>query len=232
MKYDMMTLHYGATFGRGDGSDWLDWEIFLDDDQEKAFKRAVMTMRDLEGVPEIRNAIDDVYEEIKDQETENLMEMEDEYTMECMGLSEMDADVLNDLVHKGDEHAIEFFKLQALSQEELQAWDANNLEELPLVKDFDPDFEPYSPFDEGWDLSVFPPDVCDIEVEDSEVEEYISEALDGKDFMLVCEVVDARDCYYEGDLKAFAFTTAESKGCVDELKKAMEEYEKKEEDDK
>ena len=41
-----------------------------------------------------------------------------------------------------------------MSDEELEEWDAYDLDEVPTIKDFKEDFEPYSPYDEGWSLNV------------------------------------------------------------------------------
>ena len=32
-------LNYYVDFGTGDGSDWLDWEVDLTDDEEKAYDK-------------------------------------------------------------------------------------------------------------------------------------------------------------------------------------------------
>jgi hypothetical protein len=74
--------------------------------------------------------------------------------MECQGEAEMDPDELNDLVAARDPHALEFFGLTDADEEDLEEWDANDLDELPLIKDFVEGFEPYSPYDEGWILHV------------------------------------------------------------------------------
>lgn len=78
----------------------------------------------------------------------------DEYAMECTGQMEMDPDELNGLVADRDPHALEFFGLTEADEEELEEWDAHDLDKLPLRCDFEEGFEPYSPFDEGWILNV------------------------------------------------------------------------------
>ena len=80
--------------------------------------------------------------------------MEDEYVMECQGLAPMDEDELNDLVEARDPHALAFFDLTEASDEELEEWDAYDLEEIPTIAEFQADFEPYSPYDAGWTLHV------------------------------------------------------------------------------
>lgn len=66
----------------------------------------------------------------------------------------MGPDEINDLIEDRDPHTLEFFDLIDADEDELDKWDANDLDELPLIKDFVEGFEPYSPYDEGWDLHV------------------------------------------------------------------------------
>ena len=73
--------------------------------------------------------------------------------MECQGCIPLDPDEVNDMVADRDPHALEFFGLSDMSDEELDEWDAHNVD-MPTLSEFDPDFEPYSPFDEGWSLNV------------------------------------------------------------------------------
>ena len=46
------------------------------------------------------------------------------------------------------------FGLTGATDEALEEWDAYDLDEVPTIKDFKEDFEPYSPYDEGWSLNV------------------------------------------------------------------------------
>ena len=147
-------LRYSVTFGKGDSSDWIDYEIDLTDEEAAAYDKAVAEGQCLDDVPELQEAIQRAYEEIEEMEIENGIEIEDEYVMECQGLVPMDEDELNGLVRGRDSHALEFFGLTEATDEELEAWDAYDLEEVPLIKDFQEDFEPYSPYDEGWGLNV------------------------------------------------------------------------------
>ena len=82
------------------------------------------------------------------------IENEDEYILECLGLLPMDADALNDLVADRDPHALAFFELEDASEDELDEWDAYDLDELPTIAAFQEDFEPSNPFDGGWRLHV------------------------------------------------------------------------------
>jgi hypothetical protein len=109
--------------------------------------------KSLNDIPELQDALRRAYGEIE-EEIDMGIENEDEYVLKCQGLLAMDPDELNDLVANRDPHALEFFGLEDADDDELDEWDANELDELPLIKDFVEEFEPYSPYDEGWDLNV------------------------------------------------------------------------------
>ena len=147
-------IRYGITFGKLDSTDWIEWSIDLSDDEEKFYNHAIENKIPLNEVPELKNALKRAYEEIEDEEIDLGIENEDEYTMECQGLATVDPDEINDLIADRDPRALAFFGLEDADDEELDEWDANNLEELPLIKDFVEGFEPDSPYDEGWILNV------------------------------------------------------------------------------
>jgi hypothetical protein len=149
-----VAIHYGVTFGKGDSSDWIDYEIELTDEEAAIYDDAIAKEILLEDVPELQKALERVYPEIEEIAIENGLEFGDEYTEKCQGVAEMDPDELNDLVAERDPHTLEFFGLTDADDDELDEWDANDLDELPLVKDFVEGFEPYSPFDEGYILSI------------------------------------------------------------------------------
>lgn len=165
-------LNYYVDFGTGDGSDWLDWEVDLTDEEEQAYDKAIADGIPLEDVAELQGALDRAYKEIEEEEIGNYLDQEDEYVMECQGETEVDPDEINDLIADRDPHALEYFGLTDADEDTLDEWDANDLDELPLIKDFDENFEPYSPFDDGWTLNVqfVEPDE-DFEDEESEDEE-------------------------------------------------------------
>ena len=152
MKY--VAIQYGVTFGKCDSSDWIDYEVGLTDAEAAAYDKAIAEGRCLDNVPELQDALQRAYEEIEEMEIENGIDMEDEYVMECQGLAPMDEDELNELVAARDPHALAFFGLTEATDEELEEWDAYDLDEVPTIKDFREDFEPYSPYDEGWSLNV------------------------------------------------------------------------------
>lgn len=147
-------LRYGVIFGKGDSSDWIAYEIDLTDEEAAAYDHAIANEIPLEDVAELQNALTRAYDEIEEMEIQNSLALGDEYTMECQGEAEMDPDELNDLVAARDPHALAFFGLTDAEEEELEEWDANDLDELPLIKDFVEGFEPCSPYDEGWILNV------------------------------------------------------------------------------
>ena len=147
-------LRYGVTFGKGDSSDWIDYEIDLTDEEAAAYDKAIVEGRSLDNVPELQDALQRAYEEIEEMEIENGIDMEDEYVMECQGVAPMDQDELNDLVAARDPHALAFFGLTEATDEELEEWDAYDLEEVPTIAEFQVDFEPCSPYDAGWTLHV------------------------------------------------------------------------------
>lgn len=152
MKY--VELQYYVSFGKGDASDYIDYEIELTDEEEAIYDNAVKNGIPLEEVTELQDALDRAYREIEEMEIENSIDLGDEFVLECQGELEMDADELNDLVASRDPHTLEFFGLEDLDDDELDEWDANYLDELPLIKDFKEDFEPESPYDVGWTLVV------------------------------------------------------------------------------
>ncbi len=150
----VVEVRYGVIFGKGDSSDWIDWEIELTDEEELAYEQAVEDGTPLDDVPELQGALQRAYSEIEDAEISMGIDNGDEYVLECQGEAEMDPDELNELVANRDPHALAFFGLSEADVEELDEWDANELDEIPLIKDFVEDFEPYSPYDEGWILRV------------------------------------------------------------------------------
>lgn len=145
---------YYVSFGKGDSSDAIDRDIELTDEEARIYDAAVADEKDPNEIPELQAALERAYTEIAEEEIDNALEMDDEYVAECQGENEMDASELNSLVADRDPHALAFFGLENASEEELAQWDAYDLAELPMVKDFDEDFEPISPYDDGWSLYV------------------------------------------------------------------------------
>lgn len=225
-------LQYGAVFGKGDGSDWFPWEITLDGAEEAAYLRAKKLWLDPNDCPELQGVLADAYEEIKEQETQAMIDCGDEYAMECTGQMEMDPDELNDLVADRDPHALEFFGLTEADEDELEEWDAHDLDELPLRCDFEEGFEPYSPFDEGWQLVVQfprPDEMEDAYLEEPEVRETLTELLQAAngDYSVVDDYVsrcsDYVDLDNDLDLQALALEIAASLGLEDYIQSHSKE---------
>ena len=147
-------IRYGVTFGKCDSSDWIDYEVELTDEEEVAYENAIENEIPLSDVPELEAALARAYEDIEEMEIQNGIDLEDEYVMECQGLAPMDEDELNELVAARDPHVLSFFGLTEATDEELEEWDAYDLDEVPTIADFKEDFEPYSPYDAGWTLNV------------------------------------------------------------------------------
>ncbi len=219
-----VTLLYGISTGQLDpGGDPIDYEVDLTPTQESDYKRALMTGKEFEDFEELRELINGCYEEIEYDEIENLLEYEDEFCMECMGYAKVDPDEINDLVQSGDEHAIKYFKLDRLNPEELEEWDANDLENLPKIADFNEDFEPESPFDNGWKLNVwfFDPRTDEFfegksyPITKESIIDYLKEALKAGDFSLVNEVLKAQEDFFSEqgeDIKKTVLQLAEKLG--------------------
>ena len=64
--------------------------------------RAKKLWLDPNECPELEGVLAAVYDEIKEQETRNMIDSGDEYAMECNGQVEVDPDELNDLVADRD----------------------------------------------------------------------------------------------------------------------------------
>ena len=151
---NVVPIRYGVTFGKGDSSDWIDYEVELTDEEITAYCAALMKKIPLDSVVELEDALQRAYVEIEEMEIQNGIDMEDEYVLECQGLAPMDENELNELVADRDPHALAFFGLEDADDENLDEWDAYDLEEVPTIAEFQEDFEPYSPYDAGWTLHV------------------------------------------------------------------------------
>ncbi len=150
----IVQIRYGVTFGKCDSSDWIERKIDLTDEEAVAYNNAIENKIPLNEVPELQDALQRAYDKIEDEEISMGIDNGDEYVLECQGEAEMDPEEINDLIADRDPHALEFFGLIDADDDEVDNWDANDLDELPLIKDFVEDFEPYSPYDEGWTLNV------------------------------------------------------------------------------
>ena len=149
-----IVVKYGVSFGKCDSSDWFDYEIELNDEEAAAYDDAMKNGILLEDVELLQLVLSRAYEEIEEMEIQNAIDFGDEYVMACQGLANMDEDELNDLVAERDPHALEFFGLTDADDDEIDEWDAYDLDEVPTVAEFVENFEPYSPYDEGYRLYV------------------------------------------------------------------------------
>lgn len=149
----MVELYYSVLFGKGDGSEAIEWWAELNPEEEKAYQKAVENGEDLDEVPELQGVLERAAGDIEVEEIENAREMQDETVLEYLGEIPIDPDDLNDLVASGDESVLEAL---GLTEDDIDSFDANDMDEdeLPLIKDIVPDFEPCSPFESGWILSV------------------------------------------------------------------------------
>lgn len=147
-------IYYSVTFGKGDSSDTLDWEVELTDEEEKLYDEALENDTPFDEVDGLNDALLRARDEIEKYELQNAITMQDSYALKCQGLLSMEPYELNKLVKARDSHALAYFNLQNATEDELNAWDAYILEKLPLIKEFIPDFKPYSPFSEGWSLHI------------------------------------------------------------------------------
>lgn len=195
-------LQYGVTFGKGDSSDWIDWETELDGEEEIVYLRAKMLHIPLEDVPELESVLDAAYEEIKDEAIDSFIDYDDEYVLECTGRESVDPDYVNELVGERDPHALEYFGLTEMSDEKLEEWDANDLDELPMVCDFQEGFEPTDPFNGGWSLNVeFAEHPEEEDIDEGEARETIRTLLcEAKgDFSVLLDYVKRCEDLYYGD---------------------------------
>lgn len=151
-------LHYFASFGKLDGSGPMDWDINLTDEEAASYEEAIKLRKAFEEYPALEKPLERAYDEILEHELELFKEGGEEYWgdtyIECAGEYPVDEDELTELVHKRDEHALEFLHLTDLSDEEIASWNASDLDELPDVCDFDPNFEFKNPYEWYWSISV------------------------------------------------------------------------------
>ncbi len=210
---------YYVSFGKGDGSDSFEWSYSPEGEEEKKNLDAVKLRIPVDESPVCQAILKMVTQEIEDYELDILRENEDEYCMELAGKIPVDPDEINELVREGDEHALEYFHLTDLSAEEREQWDAHSLKELPNICDYDEDFEPESPFDAGWSLSVHfsqPPEEMDLS--EDEAKETLTELFKeaNGDYSKVREYINNADFLFEGDdLTTLANTIAGELGLTD-----------------
>ncbi len=220
----LVTAYYSVEFGKGDGSDTIEWEIELNEEEAAAYRKALAIGEDPTEAPELEDVLCRARDEIIENELEILRETQDEYTLECLGELEEDPGELNELVHGKDPHALAFFGLSEADENDIFSWDANELEKLPLIRDFREDFVPTSPFDEGWSLSVWL-EGNEGEAPDEITEECLREALAAGDLEYAEKIIDAQEFIYSGDIYERALQTAAEVGCMEYIIKHPAETE-------
>ena len=177
--------------------------------------------------PELEGVLAAAYDDIKKWETQNGIDCGEECFLEYAGLLEVDPDELNEFVHRRDPHALEFFGLTGQSEEELAEWDANDLDKLPLRRDFEENFKPSNPFDECWELIVqfaeadeFDDDsLMNADLEEPEARETLTWLLSEAkgDYSVVKDYISRCSDLYtgEGSLTDLALEIAQSLGTDD-----------------
>ncbi len=196
-----ISIQYGITFGKCDSSDWIDRTTEIAGDAEAAYLRAKKLHLPFDKFSILNDVLNECYDEIAEDELDNMSG--EEFVMECTGEAEMDPDEINDLVSERDEYTLDFFGLTDMSEEELDEWNAYDLEELPTILEFQEDFEPSSPFDSGWSLNVEYVEHPDEEdFGEDEARATIAELLDEADgdFTVLKDYVERCEWLYIGDV--------------------------------
>ena len=154
----LVPLSYSVSFGRLDAGDPMEWEINLNDEETAAYNDALLLRKPFGDYPILKEALKRAYEEIMEHEFNRFKE-EGEETWgdpyrECAGKYPVNKKEIEGLVRSKDQHALKYFKLTNLSDEELASWDVNTLDAIPNVCDFDTNFEFKNPFEWFWSISV------------------------------------------------------------------------------
>lgn len=158
-----VTLEYAVSFGKGDGSDWIEYEITLTGEAEAAYleemKKEDEDDRCFSDHPALVAALAEAYDDIKFIAKNDLCEAGDEYAEGFHNPDDtMYASDIEDLVYDRDPQVMAYFGLTEMSEEELDDWIAElyekDEEELPTYGEVYPDMVESSPFDEGYSLYV------------------------------------------------------------------------------
>ena len=104
-------VRYFADFGTCDASDWLDWIIVLEGEAEKAYLEAMKLRLPFDDYPILREALEEAYSAIDEEEIDNHISLGDEFTLECTGQKRVDPYERNELVAERDPYTLEFFDL-------------------------------------------------------------------------------------------------------------------------
>lgn len=217
-------IQYGVIFGKCDASDWIDWTVSVSNEEYAVYERDLLLLIDPNKDDRLSDCLTRAYDEIEDKEIENGISYGDEYVIECTGRGPVDPDEINGLVADRDKHTLEFFGLTGMSEEELDEWNANDLDELPDVCDFVEDFEPSSPFDNGWTLRVQFNELPDLTLENAKAA--LSLLFDEQDYQEVLAYIERADEYISWlddiDLEDLADNVAKEKGLLEAYEKVKQ----------
>ena len=203
----------------------MDWTADATDEEYEIYSRDMLLRIDPNEDERLRELLSRAYDDIEEEEISNGIFYGDDYVLECTGRMPVDADDINDLVADRDPHALEFFGLTGKSDEELDRWDANDLDELPDVCDFEEGFEASSPYDAGWILRVQFYDFDDAEsLTQEEAEKALRLLFTEKDYKAIREYIERAADYIgwndELDLEEIAKSVAQEFNALDEFEAA------------
>ena len=141
-------------------------EIYIVDteltaEEEYIFSYCCRLRRSHNGIKELEEVLERERKYVERALTYSYLELGDQFVTECICNSFVSVEELNDLVHRRDNLAMEFFGLENCSDEEVQAWDASSLELLPPSYFFYKDMQ--GPFQKGWKLDARFPEVSESE---------------------------------------------------------------------
>ena len=214
-----VSLTYSVVFGKGDGSDVMEYEYSVSGELEKKYLRAKMLRLDPNEVESLEDILSEAYDDIEDEVISDLSDADDPVILEAKGECPMEYSDMVELLDNRDPKALEYFLIDDASEEELQEMENNNwenldLDDLPYVCDFYEDFEP--------DLDSIPYNIY-VEFEDlTELDLYEDEAREtiltllkeaNGDYTVLDDFLDRCDYnYQDGDLYDLAAEVAEEYG--------------------
>lgn len=140
-------------FQNGNYSEWIYFDFEISESEKVIYQHTIERGGSLNMVPGLKDALQRAREVIEPEEIMCGITNEDEHVLQCLGLVEVDPAYLNELIAERNQETLEFFGLEDASEEELNAWNANDLTELPLVCELGVDFREENPFS-GWWLQI------------------------------------------------------------------------------
>ncbi len=146
-------IKYRIIYSKNNCSEWSVYNIDLTLEEEIAYNVALQTEVGFTDNPILDDVLSRAYVEIADYETERHIKEGNQYALECSGKVPINFDEIKKAALEGDDYVLDFFHLEHHSKEELEAWILSS-SELPMIKDFEPDFFIKSPFDGDWILDA------------------------------------------------------------------------------